>query len=642
MHRDGPEHKLVAILAADIVGYSLLTEIDQSGTHGQLLAHRKEVTDPAIAEHGGRIFTTAGDGFLVEFASALNAVQCAVAIQGDMERRNVHVPEDSRIVFRVGVNLGDVIVEKDGLYGTGVNIAARLESICEPGGVLISGKVHDEVRDKLNLTFDDRGSQKVKNMAEPVRTYSVNLASAADTVAGGRRALSAEVAGIARFKTPAFLATSAVILAIVGAVAWQATRTPTVEAAVVENMAFPLPDKPSIAVLAFDNLGTDANDGFLADSLSEDIVTSLSKLSGLFVISRTTSFTYKGKDVTAKQVAEDLGVRFVLEGSLQRDGDRIRVTTQLIDSIGGQHVWAERYDRDLNDLFAVKYDITLNIVSNISAELVAGERDRVLRRETESLEAWLLYKQGFAALEKGTREPIELARYLFERVLAIDPDFVAALAMLGNTHVADAFLMYTETPQDSYDKGLELIDRALEMDPNHAYATSSMAIYYSIRGRIDLAVELGQRAVDLDPNDYETRAGFGQALFYAGRPDDAVREFLLALRLSPVAAEWIPLALADAYVYSGKYGEAVAEYERELDRPPSSTFYEWWARLNLALALDALGREDEARAQLALAVEVSPGLSTITARRADLLRFEDQNHSEDRRATFRRLGMPEG
>ncbi len=380
MANDGPEHKLVAILAVDIVGYSGLTEIDQSGTHGQLLAHRKEVIDPAIAKYGGRIFTTAGDGFLFEFASPLNAVRCAVAIQRDMERRNINVPADSRIVFRVGVNLGDVIVEKDGLYGGGVNIAARLESICKPGGVLISGKVYDEVHDQLDLAFDDRGPQTVKNIANPVQAYAVNLGEAAIAGAAPAARRGAQPGRI----TPGLAIAAAVIFALVGALAWQATRPPTVEAAVVADMAFPLPDKPSIAVLAFENLSPEADDELLADSFSEDILTALSKLSGLFVISRTTSFTYKGKDASAKQIAEDLGIRYVLEGSVQRDGDRIRVTAQLIDAIGGQHVWADRYDRDLDDLFAVKDDITLNIVSNISAELVLGDRDRVLGRETDS------------------------------------------------------------------------------------------------------------------------------------------------------------------------------------------------------------------------------------------------------------------
>ena len=373
MANDGPEHKLVAILAVDIVGYSGLTEIDQSGTHGRLLAHRKEVIDPAIAKYGGRIFTTAGDGFLFEFASPLNAVRCAVAIQRDMERRNINVPADSRIVFRVGVNLGDVIVEKDGLYGGGVNIAARLESICKPGGVLISGKVYDEVHDQLDLAFDDRGPQTVKNIANPVQAYAVNLGEAAIAGAAPAARRGAQPGRI----TPGLAIAAAVIFALVGALA--------------------------------------ADDELLADSFSEDILTALSKLSGLFVISRTTSFTYKGKDASAKQIAEDLGIRYVLEGSVQRDGDRIRVTAQLIDAIGGQHVWADRYDRDLDDLFAVKDDITLNIVSNISAELVLGDRDRVLGLETDSLEAWLFFQQSLSAFTTGGPAGFNLAVDLAER-----------------------------------------------------------------------------------------------------------------------------------------------------------------------------------------------------------------------------------
>ena len=602
-----------------------------------MLAHRKEVIDPAIAKYGGRIFTTAGDGFLFEFASPLNAVRCAVAIQRDMERRNINVPADSRIVFRVGVNLGDVIVEKDGLYGGGVNIAARLESICKPGGVLISGKVYDEVHDQLDLAFDDRGPQTVKNIANPVQAYAVNLGEAAIAGAAPAARRGAQPGRI----TPGLAIAAAVIFALVGALAWQATRPPTVEAAVVADMAFPLPDKPSIAVLAFENLSPEADDELLADSFSEDILTALSKLSGLFVISRTTSFTYKGKDASAKQIAEDLGIRYVLEGSVQRDGDRIRVTAQLIDAIGGQHVWADRYDRDLDDLFAVKDDITLNIVSNISAELVLGDRDRVLGRETDSLEAWLLHRRAANEFEKLTRESVEMARDLAESALAIDPGFVSALVSLGNTYGAEAFLGYTDTPKAFFDKELEIFDRALEMDPNHAYATASKAFHFMNVGQNDLALEFGQTAVDLGPNDYVTHAAIGHALYFAGKPDDAVRELRLAVRLSPVAPEWVLISLAGALNYSGKFEEAVAEYERELARPPSSTFHEWWTRLDLSLALEALGRVDEARAQLALAIELNPDLSTIEARRIEYRLHEDQSYAEGLLATFRRLGMPE-
>ena len=617
MANDGPEHKLVAILAVDIVGYSGLTEIDQSGTHGQLLAHRKEVIDPAIAKYGGRIFTTAGDGFLFEFASPLNAVRCAVAIQGDMERRNINVPADSRIVFRVGVNLGDVTVEKDGLYGGGVNIAARLESICKPGGVLISGKVYDEVHDQLDLAFDDRGPQTVKNIANPVQAYAVNLGEAAIAGAAPAARRGAQPGRI----TPGLAIAAAVIFALVGALAWQATLSPTVEAAVVADMAFPLPDKPSIAVLAFENLSPEADDELLADSFSEDILTSLSKLSGLFVISRTTSFTYKGKDAPAKQIAEDLGIRYVLEGSVQRDGDRIRATAQLIDAIGGQHVWADRYDRDLDDLFAVKDDITLNIVSNISAELVLGDRDRVLGRETGSLEAWLFFQQSLSAFTTGGPAGFNLAVDLAERALAIDPGFVSALAILGHLYLH----------VDRLEQALEYSDRALGLDPDHAYDNAARSDYYLQTGQIELPLEFAQKAVDSDPNDFASHYFFGSALVLVGRPIDAVREFRLAARLSPVTPYFVLRSLGAE--------EAVAVAEQILDHAAVRTDHDWLGHAIKATALYRLGRGDEAQAQMALALELEA--ETIEFMHHEFRDYKDQVYTEGLLETWRRLGMPE-
>ena len=512
---NGAQRKLATILAADVVGYSRLTAADEEGTHARFKASLTEVIDPTIAKYQGRVIKNTGDGFLAEFASAVNCVACAVEIQRRLGRRNQDVVADRRLEFRFGINIGDVIADGGDVYGGGVNVAVRLEGMCDPGGILVSDDAYRQVHDKLEIEFQDRGPQNLKNIEVPVRAYAVEMGSVAGT---------APVTSGGQHPQRMGLAIAAVVIAaVIGAIAWQATQPPTVEAAVVADMAFALPDKPSIAVLAFENLST-ADDELLADSFSEDILASLSKLSklsGLFVISRTTSFTYKGKDASVKQIAEDLGVRYVWEGSVQRDGDRLRVTAQLIDAIGGQHVWADRYDRDLNDLFAVKDDITLNIVSNISAELLEGERNRISRRETNSLEAWLLYRQGRDEILKFERESLMLARDLLERALDIDPGFVSALGFLGNTYRLEGRFGHTATPEASYETALEIFDRALAMDPDHPYTNSIKAAFLFDAGKIDLALEFAHRAVDLDPNDYITRAHLARALHLGGDPADS-------------------------------------------------------------------------------------------------------------------------
>ena len=430
-----------------------------------------------------------------------------------------------------------------------------------------------------------------------------------------------------------------VIAAVIGAIAWQSTRPPTVEAAVVENMAFPLPDKPSIAVLAFDNLGV-GDDELLADSFSEDVLTALSKLSGLFVISRTTSFTYKGTNASAKKIAEDLGIRYVLEGSIQRDGDRIRVSAQLIDAIGGQHVWADRFDRDLTDLFAVKDDITLNIVSNISAEILQGEKDRISRRDTESLEAWLLWKQAQVAALRLDAESVEFARELYSKALSIDPDFVTALAGLGATYSID--ITIRTNVEESIRKGREIFERAFEIDPDHAGLVGQMAFYYATVGENALALEFGQMAVDLNPNDYTTQANFARALHFAGRPEEAVRALRLAKRLSPEAPVWVPLFLADALNYVGDFEEGAVLAEAALERPGLSISNQWWSRIILAVAYNGLGREEDARALISQMIELIPSISTIESRRGSLRpKYVDKHYIDARLETWRRLGMPE-
>ncbi len=345
------------------------------------------------------------------------------------------------------------------------------------------------------------------------------------------------------------------------------------------------------------------------------------------------------KNVGAR-IAEDLGIRYVLEGSIQRDGDRIRVSAQLIDAIGGQHVWADRFDRDLTDLFAVKDDITLNIVSNISAEILQGEKGRISRRDTESLEAWLLWKQAQVAALRLDAESVEFARELYSKALSIDPDFVTALAGLGATYSID--ITIRTNVEESIRKGREIFERAFEIDPDHAGLVGQMAFYYATVGENALALEFGQMAVDLNPNDYTTQANFARALHFAGRPEEAVRALRLAKRLSPEAPVWVPLFLADALNYVGDFEEGAVLAEAALERTGLSISNQWWSRIILAVAYNGLGREEDARALISQMIELIPSISTIESRRGSLRpKYVDKHYIDARLETWRRLGMPE-
>ena len=380
------ERRLAAILAADMVGYSRLMEADEAETIARQKALRKELIDPKIAEHNGRIVKTTGDGVLVEFASVVDATECAVAIQRAIVEREADVPEERRIQYRVGINLGDIVIDGDDILGDGVNIAARLEGLAEPGGICVSGNVHEQLAGKIVLDFEDLGEQRVKNIKKPVRVYRVRL--------DGRGA----------------------------------DMGPALE----------LPDKPSIAVLPFENMSGDPEQEYFSDGIAEDIITGLSRNRGVFVIARNSTFTYKGAAVDARQVARELGVRYVLEGSVRKAGSRVRITAQLVDAATGNHVWAERYDRELEDIFAVQDDITQNIVAAIGPELVSAEIQRARRKDPKRLDAWDCTMRATWHFARVTREDMEEARRLALKAIELDPGAAPAFSVLAITHVRGA------------------------------------------------------------------------------------------------------------------------------------------------------------------------------------------------------------
>ena len=627
------ERKLAAILVADVVGYSRLVGTDEEGTIARLRATRDELIDPSIARHNGRIVKTMGDGLLIEFTSVVDAVRSAAEVQRAMAERNTGAPGSERIEFRVGINLGDVVVEGDDIMGDGVNVAARLEGLAEPGGVCISGTAFDQVRDKLDVGYEHLGEQKVKNIARPVRVYKVLL----------RPADEGKMVGVKPTGRPQKLrwaAAAAIILGVftAGGVWWWQPWLPGIETTSVARVDFPLPDKPSIAVLPFDNLSGDESLEHFADGLSEDITASLAKLPRIFVIARNSSFTYKGRAVKVQQVAEELGVKYVLEGSIQKSGEQLRITSQLIDGITGGHVWTERYDRKAADLFAVKDAITLNILSNLEVALTGKENARLKLHDTDSLEAWLAHRESAKYYRRFTKETNLRARELAQAAIELDPDFSAAHSRLAMTHMMDARLRWVDEPKKSLVKAEEVARRALQLDPTNSSANNALAMLHLHKREYAQALAAGERATFLAPNDGQVIAMYGLVLQKANEPEKSIQHLERALRLNPFAPYWAFESLGESYVMAGRFQDAIAPYKKALKLQPKGAVA-GDAHLGLALAYDGLGRDDEAKEEIKKAIEVYPAFTLGYLE--EWQQYQDKEYSVQWLAKLRRLGLPE-
>ncbi len=581
------ERRLAAILAADMVGYSRLMEADEAGTLAQLQAVRKELIDPKIREHRGRIVKTTGDGMLVEFASVVDAVQSSVEIQRAMADRNAQVPQDRRIEFRMGVNLGEIIIEGDDIYGNGVNVAARLEQMADPGTVCISGNVYEQIEKILGLSYEDLGERKVKNISKPVRGYTVRMAPAP---AAGRE--------------------------------------------VSAGLPDKLPDGPSIAVLPFDNMSADAEQEYLADGITEDIITALSKISGLFVIARNSTFTYKGKATDVRQVSRDLGVRYVLEGSVRKAGQRVRITAQLVDAGDGGHVWAARFDRDLEDIFALQDEITSNVVTALHVRLVEGEQARVWHKSTQSYAAWECLAQGLARFRNFTREDNLLARSLFAKSVELDPGYAAGWVWLAWTHWADARFLWVEPPHAATARAAEIAEKALALDDALSETHALLGAIYLMRRRYDDAIAEGEKAVALDPNGADVTALLAMSLNWSGRPEQAAGLIEKAMRLSPLYSAWYLAVLAHAYRLLERHQEAIAVYRSSIERNPDHI----GPHIGLTACYAELGRDAEARRQAAALLKLNPDFTL--AKYADSLTYKDPAHAERSLAALRKAGLP--
>jgi adenylate cyclase len=480
------ERRLTAILAADVVGYSRLMGADEAGTLTRLKAHRADLMDPTIEAHNGRVVKLMGDGALVEFGSVVVAVECAVAIQQGMAERNSSVPDDRRIEFRIGINLGDVIVEGDDIYGDGVNVAARIQEVAVPGGVALSDVAHQQVEGKIEAIFDDAGEHVLKNIARRIRIYL-----------------------------------------------WTAGAVPSAIGADSTDVALTLPNKPSIAVLPFDNMSLDPDQGFFADGIAEDIITELSKFRSLFVIARNSSFSFRGQAIDVRELSQKLGVRYIVEGSVRRAGKRVRVSAQLIDAVADAHLWAERYDRDLDDIFAVQDEVTLAIVTAIEPTLSSVERDRAHRRPSENLGAWESYQRGLWHAYRFTAVENAEAQSHFRRAIARDPNFAPGHAGLAYALFLSVMLGFGGDAESSVAEAGEAAQRAIILDPEDAFGQATLGRVYQMKGEHESAISAYEKALTLNPNYASAHYGLGWALIYSGRLQEGLPVVDEAIRLSP-------------------------------------------------------------------------------------------------------------
>ncbi len=584
------QRRLAAILAADVVGYSRHMEGDEVGTRARLHSLHSELIDPRIAADGGRIVKTTGDGILVEFSSAVDAVGNALAIQSAVAGRNSGLPEEQRLVFRVGINLGDVIIEGDDIHGDGVNVAARLEGLCEPGEVYVSGTVRDHIEGKLEATFDDLGERTLKNISKPTRVYRVRDESAETAVA------SRERAGV-----------------------------------------LSLPDKPSIAVLPFDNISGDPEQEYFSDGITEDIITELSKISGLFVIARHSSFIYKGKQVSLKQVGRELGVRYALEGSVRKAGNRLHITAQLIDATSDHHVWAERYDRDLEDIFAVQDEVARHVAEALAVALKPGEGELLAHAPTDNLEAYDLYMRARMSLWPPVRTNILTARGAFGHVIDIDPSFAGGHAGKSVSHSMAALFGHSENPEDDARIALELAERAVAMDEQFALSHSALGYAYTAVRRHDDAIAAARHALELQPGDADIHHFLASCLSWAGHGEEARHIILEALRLDPqyVAGPYLN-ALGRACFVAGRYQEAADTYERNVAHggPLGVPMLTAWIA-----SLVEIGRLDEAHRIAQRLIEFDPGFSL--ARASSYAWFASTGRLERIVDALRQAGLPE-
>jgi adenylate cyclase len=553
--------RLAAVFATDVVGYSRLMGIDEAGTLQRMTAHIEGVFKPAIKDHSGQIVKTTGDGLLVEFSSAVDAVECAVKVQKQMSENGRDEPEDLRVIFRIGINLGDIIIQDGDIFGEGVNIAARLEGLADPGGICISGDVHTQVHNRMDAVFEDRGEQQVKNIAQLIRVYAINSGAFSTSTSNSQMIPSQHA------------------------------------------------EKASIAILPFDNMSNDPEQEYFCDGMVEDIITEISKFRWLKVIARNSTFTYKGKSFDVKTVGEELGARYVVEGSVRKAGNRIRINAQLIDSTDGSHIWAERYDRELADIFDLQDEITQTLVATIEPELAAAERTRVRIKPTENLDAWDLVQKASWYRNQFTVESYTEAELLLDKAILLDSEIPYAYALKGYIAYASVIMGFSGDPANSLQQAIASARKAISLDDREALAYRALGSAQSTLGLYDEALKSFDQAIDINPNFASAYMGKSLSMVLAPVIDiEAVKQTAeTAIRLSPKdTTMWgVFNVLGFVHTMEGEFEKAV-EYYRESCRQPVTTYYPFFY---LAVVLKLLGQNVEAQNVFATAIKMNPSFT---------------------------------
>jgi adenylate cyclase len=632
MSAESFKRKLTAILSADVKGYSRLMGENETETVRTLTSYRK-IMDELIQQHRGRVIDSPGDNILAEFGSVVDAVKCAVKIQETLKGKNAELPENRRMDFRIGVNLGDVIEEEDRIYGDGVNIAARLEGLAEAGGICISGTAFDQVKNKVSVGYQYLGKQTVKNIPDPVRVYKVLM----EPEAAGKVIGAVEPRQI-RWGWKA-VAAVAVLVLVSGALVWNSYfRPPPVEPASKDKMAYPLPDLPSIAVLPFVNMSGDPKQEFLSDGITENIITALSKVPDLFLIGRTSVFTYKGKPINVKQASEELGVQYVLEGSVQRSADRIRITTQLIDALNGHQIWAERYDRDVTNLFALQDEITLKILKAIQVKLTGGETTSgvAYTGDKQDLDCYLKEMEGMGHVVRVNIEENNVARRMGEEAMAMCPERLKPYYLMANIHYMDYWLGTGKSPRESIDAGIELAQNSITVDDRRAEAHGLLGLLYCLRKEWDKAIAEGERAVALNPSGVLAKFQYARILLSAGRPEEARLLLEQEIRHNPVCAASFYF-YGNALQQTGRFEEAVSAYKKTLQREPNNFF----AHVDLTATYSMMGRGKEAQTEAAEVLRLNPKFSLDSFGKVLSSTSKDQAGVEKYITALRKAGLPD-
>jgi adenylate cyclase len=576
------KRKLTAVFSADVAGYSRLMGDDEAATVKTLEAY-KQVMFSLIKQHRGRVIDSPGDNLLAEFASVVDAVQCGVAVQKELQARNADLAENRRMEFRIGVNLGDVIEEGERIYGDGVNIAARMEGLAPPGGICVSGTAYDHVENKVAAEFEYLGEQAVKNIKKPVRAYRVKMER-----------------GVPKVFT---------------------------------RQEFTLPDKPSIAVLPFTNMSDDPKQEYFSDGITEEIITWLSKIPRLFVTARHSTFIFKNKIVSIRKIGQELGVRYVLEGSVRKFGDRVRVTAQLIDVKTEQHVWADRYDREMKDVFAIQDEITMNIMVALQVKLTEGEQAALRVRGTDNLDAYLKFLQARDYFNQFSREGNIIAKQKFREAVALAPQYASAYAGIAFTYLVEPWHGWSDSPAESLRLAMEYAKRCLALDETFSDAHTALGLVYLLMRQWDEAVEACERAASLNPSNADNIVNFAMVLRSVGRVEEALALLNKAVRLNPMPPDWYLHEFGSCYRLMGRYDEAIEMLKKVLDRNPNYLN----SRINLIATYVKSRKEEAARAEAAEVLRQIPDFSI--ERMLKDFPYKDQKHLADLKKCWLKAGL---